>query len=56
VVREIWGWLLHEQLTTRQIVQRLNVPHVPTRTGQNHGGHAASVRSILTKVIYTGHG
>ena len=56
VVREIFGWLLHEQLTTRQLVKRLNAQHIPTRTGQNQVWHAASVRSILTKVIYTGHG
>jgi site-specific DNA recombinase len=56
VVREIFGWLLHEQLTTRQIVKRLNAQHIPTRTGQNQVWHAASVRSILTNVIYTGHG
>src|SRR6266436_7157362 len=56
VIREIFGWLLHEQLTTRQIVKRLNVQHIPTRTGQNQVWHAASVRSILTNVIYTGHG
>ena len=55
VVREIFGWLLHEQLTTRQIVKRLNAQHIPTRTGQNQVWHAASVRSILTKRIYTGH-
>lgn len=56
VVREIFGWLLHEQLTTRQIVKRLNAPHISTRTGQNQVWHAASVRSILTKGISTGHG
>jgi site-specific DNA recombinase len=56
VVRTIFDWLLHEQLTTRQIVKRLNTQHVPTRTGRNQVWHAASVRSILTNVIYTGHG
>ena len=55
VVREIFGWLLHEQLTTRHIVKRLNAQHIPTRTGQNQVWHAASVRSILTKRLYTGH-
>jgi site-specific DNA recombinase len=56
VVREICGWWLHEQLTTRQIVKRLNAQPIPTRTGQHQVWHAASVRSILTHVIYTGHG
>ena len=46
VVREIFGWLLHEQLTTRQIVKRLNAQHIPTRPGRNQVWHAASVRSI----------
>jgi site-specific DNA recombinase len=48
--------LLHEQLTTRQIVKRLNAQPIPTRTGQNQVWHAASVRRLLTNVIYTGHG
>ena len=55
VVRELFGWLLHEQLTTRQIVQRFNAQPIPTRTGQKHVGPAASVRSILPKRISTGH-
>lgn len=55
VVREICGWLLHEQLTTRQIVKRFNAQHIPTRTGRNPVWPAASVRSILTHMIYTGH-
>jgi site-specific DNA recombinase len=55
VVREIFGWLLHAQLTTRQIVKRLNAQHIPTRTGRNQVWHAASVRSLLTNMIYTGH-
>jgi len=48
VVREMFQWLIHEQLTTRQIVKRLNARKIPTRTGQNSVWHAASVRSILT--------
>src|SRR5947209_568017 len=52
VVREIFGWLLHEQLTTRQIVKRLNAQHIPTRPGRNQVWHAASVRSIITNIIY----
>lgn len=56
MVREIFGWLLHDQLTTRQSVKRLNAQHMPTRTGQNQGWHAASVRSILPNVLDTGPG
>jgi site-specific DNA recombinase len=56
VVQEMFQWLIHEQLTTRQIVKCLNTRKIPTRTGQNQVWHAASVRSILTNSIYTGHG
>ena len=55
VVRAIVGWLLHEQRTTRHIVKRFNAQPLPTRTGRNHVGHAASVRSMLPKMLYTGH-
>jgi site-specific DNA recombinase len=56
VVQEMFQWLIHEQLTTRPIVKRLNARRIPTRTGQNQVWHAASVRSILTNSIDTGHG
>src|SRR5262249_35109097 len=35
VVRDMFRWLIEEQLTTRQIVKRLNALKIPTRTGQN---------------------
>jgi site-specific DNA recombinase len=53
VVRDMFCWLMQEQLTTRQIVKRLNALRVPTRTGQHSVWHAASVRSILNNPIYT---
>jgi site-specific DNA recombinase len=56
VVRDMFRWLLQEQLTTRQIVKRLNTLRVPTRTGQNPVWHAASVRCMLSNPIYTGQG
>jgi site-specific DNA recombinase len=56
VVRDMFGWLIHEQLTTRQIVKRLNTLQIPTRTGQNAVWHAASVRGMLSNPIYTGQG
>jgi site-specific DNA recombinase len=56
VVRDMFRWLIQEQLTTRQIVKRLNALRVPTRTGQNAVWHAASVRGILNNSIYTGQG
>jgi site-specific DNA recombinase len=56
VVREICGCLLHEQLTTRPLVKRLNAQPLPPRTGQTQVWHAASGRSLLTKGSDTGHG
>ena len=56
VVRDMFRWLIQEQLTTRQIVKRLNALRVPTRTGQNPVWHAASVRGMLNNPIYTGQG
>lgn len=56
VVRDMFRWLIQEQLTTRQIVKRLNALKMPTRTGQNPVWHAASVRCMLNNPIYTGQG
>jgi site-specific DNA recombinase len=56
VVRDMFSWLIHEQLTTRQIVKRLNALKIPTRTGQNAVWHVASVRGMLSNPIYSGEG
>jgi site-specific DNA recombinase len=56
VVRDMFHWLIQEQLTTRQIVKRLNALKIPTRTGQNPVWHMASVRCMLSNPIYTGQG
>jgi site-specific DNA recombinase len=56
VVRQMFRWLIQEQWTTRQMVKRLNALKIPTRTGQNHVWHAASVRCMLSNPIYTGAG
>src|SRR5207247_9207400 len=56
VVRDMFCWLIQEQLTTRQIVKRLNALKIPTRTAQNPVWHAASVRCMLSNPIYTGQG
>jgi site-specific DNA recombinase len=56
VVRDMFRWLIQEQLTTRQIVKRLNALKIPTRTGQNAVWHMASVRCMLSNPIYTGPG
>ena len=54
--RDMCRWLMQEQLTTRQIVKRLNALRVPTRTGQHPVWHAARVRGMLNNPIYTGQG
>jgi site-specific DNA recombinase len=56
VVRDMFRWLIQEQLTTRQIVKRLTALKIPTRTGQNAVWHVASVRCMLSNPIYTGQG
>ena len=56
VVRDMFRWLISEQLTTRQIVNRLNTLNIPTRTGENAVWHAASVRRMLNNPIDTGQG
>jgi site-specific DNA recombinase len=56
VVRDMFRWLIQEQLTTRQIVKRLNTLKIPTRTGQNAVWHMASVRCMLSNPISTGQG
>ena len=55
VVRALGGWVRHAQRPTRHLVQRFNAPPLPTRPGRNHGGHAASVRRLLPKMLDTGH-
>jgi site-specific DNA recombinase len=52
----MFRWLIQEQLTTRQIVKRLNALKIPTRTGHNSVWHVASVRCMLSNSIYTGQG
>jgi site-specific DNA recombinase len=56
VVRDLFRWLIHEPLTTRHMVKRLNAHKIPTRTGQNQVWHAASVRCMLSHPISTGQG
>ena len=37
VVRLMFGWLIEEQMTARQITKRLNEQAIPTKTGKKHG-------------------
>jgi len=52
----MFNWLIKEQLSTRQIVKRLNTLKIPTRTQNNSVWHPSSVRHILRNQIYTGKG
>jgi site-specific DNA recombinase len=54
VVKDMYQWLITEQLSSRQIVNRLTQLKIPTRTQRNSVWHPGSVRSILTNPIYTG--
>jgi site-specific DNA recombinase len=56
VIKDMFQWLITEQLSSRQIVKRLNQLKIPTCTQQNSMWQQSSVRSILTNHIYTGRG
>jgi site-specific DNA recombinase len=56
VIKDMFQWLITEQLSTRQIVKRLNQLKIPTNTQRNSVWQPSSVRSILTNFIYTGRG
>ena len=53
LVRMIYGWLIDEQTTIRQILKRLNAgPFVP-RSGR-HAWSPSVVHPILADPVYTG--
>jgi site-specific DNA recombinase len=54
VVRDIYRALVEEQLSCRQITQRLNAAKTPTPTGKNAVWQHATVRNILANRTYTG--
>jgi site-specific DNA recombinase len=55
VVRDMFNWLITEQLSTRQIVKRLNRLKLPTQK-QNGVWYPSTVCRILRNEIYTGEG
>ncbi|MCB0314484.1 MAG: recombinase family protein [Calditrichaeota bacterium] len=56
VVKDMFRWLIQEQMSTRQIVKRLNALKIPTRTQKKPVWHTATVGGILNNPIYTGRG
>ena len=54
VVQDIYRALVEEQLSCRQITQRLNAAKTPTPTGKNALWQHATVRNILANRTYTG--
>ena len=53
LVRMLYGWLVDEQMTIRQIIKRLNAgPYLP-RSGR-HAWSPSTVQHILSDPIYTG--
>jgi site-specific DNA recombinase len=53
LVRTLYGWLIDERMTIRQILKRLNGgPHLP-RSGR-HAGSPSTVHHILADPIYAG--
>jgi site-specific DNA recombinase len=54
VVRDIYRALVEEQLSCRQITQRLNTAKTPTPTGKNAVWQHATVRNILANRTYIG--
>jgi site-specific DNA recombinase len=53
LVRTLYGWLIDERMTIRQILKRLNGgPHLP-RSGR-HAWSPSTVHHILADPIYAG--
>jgi len=53
VVRQIYGWYVHEGWGSRKIAQRLNAQGVPTKRGQTMWA-STEVRRLLSNPIYAG--
>lgn len=53
IVRQLFTWLIEEQLSTQAIARRLTAQQVPTRHGP-HPWSPATVHKILSNPLYTG--
>src|SRR3954454_5609279 len=54
VVRQLYRALVEEQASCRQLTKRLNEARTPTPSGKNQVWQPATVRTILTNLVYTG--
>lgn len=55
VVRQLYQAVVEEQMSCRQLTKRLNEARISTPSGKNHVWQPATVRTILTNRVYTGH-
>ena len=55
VVRQLYQAVVEEQVSCRQLTKRLNEARTPTPSGKNSVWQPATVRTILTNRVYTGH-
>jgi site-specific DNA recombinase len=53
IVRQMFTWLIEEQLSTQAIARRLSARQIPTRHGP-HPWSPATVHKILSNPLYTG--
>jgi site-specific DNA recombinase len=53
IVRQMFAWLIEEQLSTQAIARRLTAQHLPTRHGQQPWS-PATVHKILSNPLYSG--
>jgi site-specific DNA recombinase len=56
VVREMYRWLVEEQITSRAIQSRLNQRGVPSRKGRLAGWWQSAVMRVLANPMYKGEG
>ena len=56
LVRMLYGWLIEERTTVRQILKRLNAGPWFPRSGSNSRWSASVVHHILSDPAYSGHG
>lgn len=56
IVREMFRWLVEEQLSTHAIQRRLNERRMPPRKKRLRGWWQSSVIQVLRNAIYTGEG
>jgi site-specific DNA recombinase len=54
VVRRLFGWLVEEQMSLRQMAKRLNQQQAPTPSGKHPVWHPATIRRILMNTVYAG--